>query len=202
MLALYRKLKKFTVDGPVASLYLCGPKKRRYQDFQVGRIRGAVASPQRTVNEKSRIVGGLRTMTKTQDALKFVKADDQPAGEVPGRRVDPSPLLGTWLATDRATGGIVKLVLSTRGDELVVHAFGACSPSPCDWGEVKGSAFSDAVTSSLAMSFTCVYDFGFLQTILAAYLKGGILVLDSFNTFKDGSGRADYFTREFYYRAG
>jgi hypothetical protein len=29
-----------------------------------------------------------------------------------------------------------------------------------------------------------------------------VLVVASFNRFKDGSGRSSYFTREFYYRVG
>jgi hypothetical protein len=49
------------------------------------------------------------------------------------------------------------------------------------------------------MAFTARYDFGFMETTLAVYMKGGILVLDSFNSFKDSSGRCDYFTREFYH---
>ena len=140
-------------------------------------------------------------MTKSQKAARIVKTDDQLVGDVRVRPMDPSPLVGTWLATDKSTGGIVKLVLSATPEGFVVHAFGACSPSPCDWGEVKGSVYSDSVASNSGMSFTCTYDFGFLETILAVYLKGGILVLDSFNTFKDDSGRASYFTREFYYRS-
>ena len=50
------------------------------------------------------------------------------------------------------------------------------------------------------MAFSAVYDFGFMETLLAAYMKGGILVLDTFNAFKDSSGRASYFTREFFHR--
>jgi hypothetical protein len=45
-----------------------------------------------------------------------------------------------------------------------------------------------------------MYDFGFLVTILAAYAKQGILVLDTFNTFTDSSGRSNYFSREFFHR--
>ena len=37
-------------------------------------------------------------------------------------------------------------------------------------------------------------------TILAAYAKQGILVLDTFNTFTDASGRSNYFSREFFHR--
>ncbi len=49
------------------------------------------------------------------------------------------------------------------------------------------------------MAFTALFDFGFMESLLAVYLKGGILVLDSFNTFRDDSGRSNYFSPEFFH---
>jgi hypothetical protein len=136
------------------------------------------------------------------DSMKHMKLEDQPATDVaraPGTGVDPTPLTGTWYSTDKATRGIVKLVLTAKDDALIVHAYGACVPDPCDWGEVRGEVFAANVSGREAMAFTARYDFGFMETALAVYYKGGILVLDSFNTFKDDSGRSSYFTREFYH---
>jgi hypothetical protein len=131
--------------------------------------------------------------------LQSVRADDQLAA-AGGGEVDPGPLAGVWFATDRATPGVLRMELAKREGRLVVHAYGACSPEPCDWGEQVATAYGASVASTEAMAFSVIYDFGFLETLLAAYMKGGILVLDTFNTFKDGSGRASYFTREFYHR--
>ena len=134
--------------------------------------------------------------------MRFTRAEDQliaESGQTGGGPVDPSPLIGTWFSTDKKTRGITKLILSQRDGVLKVHAFGACEPAPCDWGEVEGAAFSSGVSSSEGMAFTAFYDFGFMETSLAVYFKGGILVLDSFNAFKDGSGRSNYFSREFYH---
>jgi len=134
--------------------------------------------------------------------MKFTRAEDQLSegqGEGGGAPVDPSPLVGTWLNTDKRTRGIARLVLTQDGDTLKVRAFGACDPDPCDWGEVPGAAFSSGVGSPEGMAFTALFDFGFMETFLAVYLKGGILVLDSFNTFRDDSGRSNYFSREFFH---
>jgi hypothetical protein len=134
--------------------------------------------------------------------MNFTRAEDQPAaehGQVGGATVDPSPLVGTWLNTDKQTRGIAKLVLTQKDGALKVRAFGACEPALCDWGEVAGVAFSSGVGSSEGMAFTALFDFGFMETLLAVYLKGGILVLDSFNTFRDDSGRSNYFSREFFH---
>ncbi len=137
---------------------------------------------------------------QSKQSLKYMRADDELKAEALGGVVDSSPLVGTWINTDKATGGIVKLILSKEGDSFFVQAFGACSPAPCDWGKVEGAVYSSGVDSQEGMAFTASYDFGFMETSLAVYLKSGILVLDSFNTFKDGSHRSDYFSREFYYQ--
>jgi hypothetical protein len=136
------------------------------------------------------------------EALRHTRAEDLLKGEgslIEGA-VDASPLVGTWLNTDKQAGGIAKLVLSSEGGQTKVRAFGACSPEPCDWGEAKAAVYSAGVGSKEGMAFSAAYDFGFMETILAVYLKMGILVLDSFNTFKDGSRRSNYFSREFFYQ--
>jgi hypothetical protein len=135
-------------------------------------------------------------------ATRFTRAEDRPDQEALTQetsRLDVRPLLGTWWNTDKATRGISKLVLSEEGPTLIVRAFGACLPDVCDWGNTEGFPFAESVLSHEAMAFTARYDFSFMETVLAVYLKGGILVLDSFNTFKDSSGRCDYFTREFFH---
>lgn len=134
--------------------------------------------------------------------LPYVRLADQlPDGTAaPAGPLDVTPMLGTWYATDLAADGIVRLVLSERDGNLVVRAFGAGTPEPHDWGEVTGTAYGATVSSTEAMAFSAVYRFDFLTTVLAAYAKQGIVVLDTFNTFDDSSGRANYFSREFFHR--
>ena len=133
--------------------------------------------------------------------LRFTRAEDLPKAIHSGfSKVDPGPLIGVWHNTDKATPGIVKLILSLRDGAFVVRAFGANGSTPHDWGEVAGVAYSAGVDSDEGMAFTASYKFGFLDTTLAVYLKSGILVLDSFNAFDDQSGRSDYFSREFFYQ--
>jgi hypothetical protein len=134
--------------------------------------------------------------------MRYVRAEDRlPNGDdPPGGRVDPAPMLGTWFATDKQSAGVVKLELSEREGAFVVRAFGAGTPDPLDWGEVPAVAYAKSVASAEGMAVSATFDFGFLESLLAAYAKGGILVLDTFNTFKDGSGRSAYFSREFFHR--
>jgi hypothetical protein len=118
----------------------------------------------------------------------------------PGRISDLSALLGTWYNTDKQTGGLVRMTLAGSPGDFTVQAFGAASPEPLDWGKVQAVSYAAGVGSPAGMAFSATYDFGFVQTFLAAYTKSGILVLDTFNVFKDDSGRSNYFSREFFHR--
>lgn len=117
----------------------------------------------------------------------------------PGGIQDLAALLGTWFNTDKNTGGVVRMTLAGTPEDFTVHAFGAGSPEH-DWGRVPAVAYAANVGSPDGMAFSATYDFGFVETFLAAYTKSGILVLDTFNVFKDGSGRSNYFSREFFHR--
>jgi hypothetical protein len=134
------------------------------------------------------------------ETLQCMRIEDRPSGGTPPGEVDPSPMFGTWHNTDKQTAGVVRMVLAESGGRFTVRAWGAGEAELFDWGEIAATAHAAGVDSREGMAFSAVYDFGFVETILAAYTKSGILVLDTFNTFKDGSGRANYFTREFFHR--
>jgi hypothetical protein len=111
--------------------------------------------------------------------------------------ITPNPLVGTWLNCDKATRGLIKLVISASGSTISVHGFGACVPTPCDWGTVPGKAYADNVVSSTAVAFTANFKFAFKETFVTGRLELGTLVVETFDHFTDGSGRADYFSREY-----
>ncbi len=113
-----------------------------------------------------------------------------------------SAFQGTWLNTDSETRGVVKILLSIREGDLIVQTFGESSISPRDWGEVRADAiYSGSIDSEEPQAFTALYDFGFMETHVQANLNQGLLVVGFFNTFKDGSNRSDYFSREFFHKA-
>jgi len=139
------------------------------------------------------IVPSLR-LTRARDVARDAAArSGAPA-------VDPAPLVGTWVSFDAATRGIVRVVVASRGGRLAVRAFGAASPAPHDWGEVPGDAFAGSVDTAAAVGFTARYRFGFVDTLLAAYLNRRLLVVDSYNAFGDGSGRSSYFSRDHFHQ--
>src|SRR5947208_11973183 len=78
--------------------------------------------------------------------------------------VGPGALLGSWHACDSATRGLVRIDIAAAGQAVTVHAFGACVPSPCDWGSVHGLAYAADVSSTAAIAFSAHYKFKFKET--------------------------------------
>ena len=112
-------------------------------------------------------------------------------------RLDVSALVGTWHNTNRETRGIAKFIVTPHADGVNVETFGT---QP--WPAASATVYGDHVETREAMAFSAVVDLGYADVHLQANIKGGVLVVASFNRFKDGSGRSSYFTREFYYREG
>lgn len=132
----------------------------------------------------------------------YARAQDQwEIAGAPARSSGPdlSVTTGKWLNTNSESLGITRVISSIRDEALRLQPFGASAEGLCNWGEVKvGQVYADSVSSGRAMAFTTIYDFGFMQSHLQANVNLGLLVLAAFNTFRDGSGRSNYFSREFY----
>ncbi|HEV7672574.1 MAG TPA: hypothetical protein VGS22_28990 [Thermoanaerobaculia bacterium] len=109
-----------------------------------------------------------------------------------------APLVGTWQACNKATRGIVRVEITEKAGALTVQVFGACTPTPCDWGAVKGLAYATSVSGGPAIAFTAIYTAGFKDTIVTGLLDAGSLLVENYNTFKDGSGRANYYDRGYF----
>jgi hypothetical protein len=136
------------------------------------------------------------------DSVKYAKAED--AVEISNiiqngyvLRLDSLP--GIWVNTDSGTRGIVKVVTAVNGSELTVRAFGSGDPDLIDWGEVEADyIYANSLSSRVAAGFTASYSFDFAEIHLQANWNQGLLVLASFTSFKDGSNRSNYFSRDFF----
>jgi hypothetical protein len=136
--------------------------------------------------------------SSTQSDLEISRLEDQP-GIRTLEDFSISQFYGDWTTTNSATKGIARIKITPREGGLVVHAFGASQSGTCDWGETQADVFVEAGDPSRIRAFRAVYDFGFLETHLQAKTEKGVLVIASFNRFKDQSGRSNYFSREFFY---
>ncbi len=135
--------------------------------------------------------------------LAFTRANDLLTPAAPsnnGLKISLEPLNGVWNSTNQGTRGIIKLIVSDSDGILLVQCFGAGETSSIDWGTINGEAFAATVGTTESVGFKASYDFGFLQTRVAAYLNKRILVVDTYNTFNDNSGRSNYFMRDHFYQ--
>jgi hypothetical protein len=134
------------------------------------------------------------------NSTSALRLDDLP-DDAPGRPLGLERLAGTWLNTDGgSSGGVSRFVIEDSDGRLRVTAFGVGDPDPYRWPEVEAVAFAPTAGESQAWAFNCRFEWEGMATDVSAYNKQGILVAAIFTTFTDGSGRSDYWTREFFHR--
>jgi len=111
--------------------------------------------------------------------------------------VAPGVLVGTWTNCDHHTRSLVRLVIATAGTGISIHAFGACTPTPCDWGTATAKPYAANVSSTGGIAFTAQYNFAFKQTIIVGRVDMGMLTVELFDHFTDNSGRSDYYSIDY-----
>jgi hypothetical protein len=127
-----------------------------------------------------------------------IKRDDEPSGPPPGAGagVNLSHLLGTWINTYRETRSLSRFTLNEGASGYAIET----RAGDRSLGETAVRPFSANVDSRAADGFTAAYDFDFLEMLLSAYCAKGLIVVSQYTRFKDGSGRPDYFNREFFFK--
>jgi hypothetical protein len=169
-----------------------------YNRFKDGSGRGAYFTRdffhQRVIHEH-----GLTRATPGDDREAFMMADEVSSGGERTSSVDLRELTGLWRNTKRDTRVIRELILRKSDDGYELNAFGAGAPR--DWGKVVVIPHASGVDAQDPAGFLAVYNFDFMQMFLAANVNKGLLIIASYNTFRDGSRRSNYFSREFFYRA-
>lgn len=138
---------------------------------------------------------------KTANESGPVNDESQPApGEVLAAELDLSSLIGRWKNTNSATRGISEIVISEAGKNLRVQTFGACASGSSDWGERPATTYAYAVAGDIIAGFELTYDFGSQETLVTAIHNRGVLVIHSYHRFKDGSGRSNFISKEFFHQ--
>lgn len=110
--------------------------------------------------------------------------------------VVPTHLIGTWHNVDHSTRDLVKIVISASGAGITVNPFGACVPTPCNWGAAPGTAYAPNVSSSQAEAFSAYFTFGFAKVEVVGHLRKHELLVETFTVFTDGSGRSNLYTSD------
>ena len=111
---------------------------------------------------------------------------------------------GAWTAVDNR-GAITRIVVSfDASGQRRVHAYGACTPSECDWGSVPMTTYGASVSDTSAIAGIAGFRNSFSLTTVAISQYGSpdSLQMDVFTRFTDGSGRKNYAVHEVMQRPG
>jgi hypothetical protein len=141
----------------------------------------------------------------SMNEISGIKRDDTPAGGEPGeagptKGVDLTDLLGTWINTYRETRSLRRFTLASGESGYSIETSVATEGGGQTLDKTEVCPFSPNVNSRKADGFIARYDFEFLEMSLAAYCAKGLIVVSQYTRFKDGSGRPDYFNREFFFK--
>lgn len=119
-----------------------------------------------------------------------------------GRPVlDPGPVLGRWLNTNPRSTGFAEVVITREGERLTVR--GALKNGAGAWGEAEGIVLANIEEEDKIsdVALLALFDLGFLETQMQLRFNKELLVAAQFHAIRDGSGRCDHFSRDFFYRA-
>jgi len=106
-------------------------------------------------------------------------------------------LLGDWTNTYRETGNIVSFRLE-RADEGYTMACRFKRESQ-HLGKVPVVPYADHALGRQATAFLARCDVDFGEALLACNTNKGLIIVAAYVQFRDGSGRAPYFSREFFF---
>ena len=111
-------------------------------------------------------------------------------------------LLGRWLNTNHETRGIAECTVTRDGDDISVSIVGVGEDGPIQWPPVRATPLANVEEEAgqRTMALLATFDFGFMRAETHMRINKGVFVIVLFATFLDGSGRANYVNREFFYR--
>jgi hypothetical protein len=107
---------------------------------------------------------------------------------------------GAWVPT--GGNNLAEVDITNTGAFPVVHAFGACSPTPCDWGVSRAISYGPNISQPVGRVALAPYSFGFKKAQLVITYKPLVkrLVVSVYNEFTDGSGRSNYVVTQTFVR--
>src|SRR5262249_33894122 len=143
------------------------------------------------------VSGGItRGLDRRQDQAGAASPPALPHG------VDPTPVAGRFLSCDPETSGFIEVIVEPTGRhlDLTLRAATGFASHPGRLVAMRGLAFGERVEGGPAGGFLAESESSFQRMTLAAYLNKGLLAIDTYSTFKDGSGRRPYRARDHFVR--
>jgi hypothetical protein len=103
---------------------------------------------------------------------------------------------GHWKNVNPQTRGVIELDIRVHGLNVDVKAWGACSPTPCEIGNIDAHLFAPSVDANLENSARALivrYHDSFSERTLVIEPRGpDELIVQMFTHFTDNSKRTNY----------
>ncbi len=81
---------------------------------------------------------------------------------------------------------------------LIVQAYGACHPTPCEWGWVYATGHGNNVSDTYPKAFSANYNPGVAKKILTGIRQpNNRMAVLNFTQFTDGSNRSNFYPVEY-----
>lgn len=112
--------------------------------------------------------------------------------------LDHRLFLGHWKNTDHLQSGMQEVCFRDRDGSLTLQVFARGESGFNDLGEIPVTVLSDGPGLTEGSKFAARYDLEHIHIRFHGWVKLGTMVFSTFNRYKDGSGRANFFTREFF----
>jgi len=112
-------------------------------------------------------------------------------------------LSGRWLNTNRDTRGISECVVAEDGEGITVSLAAVGDNQPVRWPIVRATVLAnlEEEAGQRTVALLAKFDLGYMTADTHVRVNKGVLVIVLYFTFHDDSGRSNYLTREFFYRA-
>jgi hypothetical protein len=110
---------------------------------------------------------------------------------------------GEWENVNPNTRGVTALNITVSGTNVMVHAWGQCHPTDCDWGNMQAYAYGPNVSSNLpatAQAVSVVHKESFAERLMILRSSGTQLRAETYTRFTDTSGRTNYADMEMFKR--
>lgn len=116
--------------------------------------------------------------------------------------INADKFLGRWLNTNHETRGLSECTVAQDGDGITVSIAGVGEDGPIKWPTARATMLAnlEEEAGQRTMALLATFDHGFMRAETHMRVNKGVFVIVLFVTFLDGSGRANYVNREFFYR--
>ncbi len=116
--------------------------------------------------------------------------------------LDHSFFFGKWINTAADSKGFNQAEFFHNNGSLFMRVYGLdTTGKTTELGSVAVDVYSDTVNSLEGTKFAANFEFAQITVKMHGWVKQGVLVISTFNRYKENEEGHNYFAREFFYAA-